>query len=164
MPQQLSLIPWMGGKQRLIKRLLPLIPSHRVYCEVFGGSGALLLNKPRSPVEVFNDIDGNLMNLFTVVRDRPAEFFAGVKGLLYSREVYETWRLPFIQGWPGKPYGPVEQAVRFYYVVRSAFFAAEQRLAHGAGWKPKPPILPLDRNQTPRRDQRQAERGVHRPH
>lgn len=48
---------WLGGKSKLVRKLLPLLPPHRVYVEAFGGAAALLLAKPPSPVEVFNDID-----------------------------------------------------------------------------------------------------------
>src|SRR3989304_4290570 len=122
MPRQLSLISWMGGKQRLVKQLLTLIPEHNVYCEVFGGGAALFLNKPPSHVEVLNDIDGNLVNLFMVVRDRTREFHAALQKLPYSRELYETWRQPFLKGRTNEPADPVERAARFYYVIRSAFY------------------------------------------
>ncbi|MCK4243397.1 DNA adenine methylase, partial [Candidatus Bathyarchaeota archaeon] len=61
----------MGGKFNLLKTLLPLIPPHHIYVEVFGGAANLLLNKPPSPVEVYNDIHGELVNLFLMVRDKP---------------------------------------------------------------------------------------------
>jgi len=51
-----------------------LIPQHRIYVEVFGEAANLLFNKPPSPVEVYNDVDGELVNLFLVVRDRPKDF------------------------------------------------------------------------------------------
>jgi len=60
--EHLTLIPYMGGKQGLVPRLLTMIPPHEMYVEVFGGGGALLLNKPPSTVEVYNDIDGELVN------------------------------------------------------------------------------------------------------
>ena len=66
-------LPWYGGKQYLVDRLIPLIPPHRIYVEVFGGGAALLLNKPPSPVEVYNDINGDLVNFFRVLRD-PEKF------------------------------------------------------------------------------------------
>ncbi len=120
----------MGGKQRLVKHLLPLIPEHHAYCEVFGGSAALLLNKPRSPIEVYNDIDGDLVNLFMVVRDRPDEFAKRLDWVPYSRELYESWRKPFLAGNFDDPKDPVERAVRFYYIIRTAFFSHPAK-----GWR-----------------------------
>ncbi|GHO88071.1 DNA adenine methylase [Dictyobacter formicarum] len=48
---------WYGGKAALTPLLVSLLPGHQVYCEVFGGSGALLFGKPLSRIEIFNDID-----------------------------------------------------------------------------------------------------------
>ncbi len=130
MPQQLRLITWMGGKQRLVKNLLGLMPNHEVYCEVFGGSAALLLNKPPSHTEIYNDIDGNLVNLFLVVRDHPQAFMERCKRLPYSRELYEGWRIPILKEIPNKPRDPIDRAVHFYYVIRSAFYGHPAK-----GWR-----------------------------
>ena len=71
---RLCFFPYIGGKYNLLKALLPLVPRHHIYVEVFGGAANLLFNKPPSPVEVYNDIDGELVNLFLVVRDRSKDF------------------------------------------------------------------------------------------
>ena len=68
-------------------KLLPLIPEHACYVEVFGGAAALLLNKPPSPMEVYNDADSELVNLFEVVRDDVDAFVKQADWLLYSREL-----------------------------------------------------------------------------
>lgn len=86
----LSLIRWAGGKGRQLDELLPFIPDGRIYVEPFGGGGTVLLNKPRSPIEVYNDLDRSLVNLFHVLRDE-AKFdrFAGMLGwTLYARETF----------------------------------------------------------------------------
>jgi len=63
-----SPISWPGAKRRLLKHLLPLLPSHKCYVEVFGGGASLLLAKPRSNIEVYNDVDGDLVAFFRNVR------------------------------------------------------------------------------------------------
>ncbi len=128
--KQLSLICYMGGKQRLVKHLLPLIPHHEVYVETFGGSAALLLNKPPSSREVYNDIDGNLVNLFQVVRDQPQAFMKHCRGLPYSRQLYEEWRKPILGTDGALPNDRVDRAVRFFYVIRSAFYGHPAK-----GWR-----------------------------
>jgi DNA adenine methylase len=50
-------ITYYGGKQTLLKYLLPLIPQHKMYCEPFFGGGAVFFAKPKSEVEVINDIN-----------------------------------------------------------------------------------------------------------
>jgi DNA adenine methylase len=64
-------ISWPGGKSRLLKWILPLIPKHVCYCEPFAGGMAVLLAKPRSAVEVVNDINGDLVKFYRCVRFHP---------------------------------------------------------------------------------------------
>lgn len=111
----------MGGKYRLAPRLIALLPKDvHAYVEVFGGSGAVLLNKPPCPVEIYNDIERELVNLFMTVRDHPAEFIRHVQSLPYSQTRRDTWRTQFYGGrWPK---GRFERAVRYYYMLRSSFF------------------------------------------
>ena len=63
------LVRWYGGKALMSHWILTLLPPHRVYVEPFGGSAAVLLRKPRSEVEVLNDLDAELANLYRVARD-----------------------------------------------------------------------------------------------
>jgi DNA adenine methylase len=121
LPAQLRLVRYIGGKQALVQRLLPLIPEHFAYVEVFGGGGALLLNKPHSQLEVYNDLDGELVNLFEVVRDDPDAFLKRARFLLYSRELYQKWQKDLKRN--AIPSDPVERAVRFWYLLRCSFGA-----------------------------------------
>lgn len=66
-------IPYFGGKQTLASRIIDLMPAHRHYVEPFCGSLAVLLAKPRAPMETVNDLDGDVMAFWTVLRDRPDE-------------------------------------------------------------------------------------------
>ena len=118
----------MGGKWALLEQLIPLIPPHRCYVEVFGGGAYLLLNKPRSTIEVYNDVDGELVNLFMVVRDHPAEFIRHVASLPYSRELYERWQRQVKKG--SFRSSKVERAARFYFLLRSSFFGHVEK-----GWR-----------------------------
>src|SRR5215471_8603673 len=92
MSSNISLIRWAGGKGKQLNDLLPFIPNGRVYVEPFGGGASVLLNRPRSEVEVYNDLDSSLVNLFTVVRDdKMFEAFAGyLSWTPYSREEFEN--------------------------------------------------------------------------
>lgn len=65
---------WYGSKVRLAPRILFLIASipRRVYVEPYAGSAAVLFGKPRSPVEIINDIDDQVVNFFRVLRDHPS--------------------------------------------------------------------------------------------
>ncbi len=64
------LVRYHGGKWVLAPWILSHFPAHRCYCEPFGGGGSVLLRKPRSYAEVYNDLDGEIVNLFTVAREQ----------------------------------------------------------------------------------------------
>lgn len=59
-----------GGKSRLAAKLLSLFPPHRVYTEAYGGGASVLLLKPRCYSEIYNDLDGEVVNVFRVLQDR----------------------------------------------------------------------------------------------
>ena len=69
-----SPIKWVGGKSKSLKYLLPLIPDHEGYVEVFGGAGWLLFAKPPSKWEILNDLDENLSNFWNVIQENEKEF------------------------------------------------------------------------------------------
>lgn len=106
---------YAGGKHHLIKKILPLIPPHKIYVEVFGGSAELLFRKPKSKIEVYNDIDGSLVNLFEVVRNRFPEFMEKAQWLLYSRQLYTMFAKN------ERIDDPVERAVRTFYLYDASF-------------------------------------------
>jgi DNA adenine methylase len=65
---------YYGGKQQVADVIVALLPPHEHYVEPFAGSLAVLLAKPPSLVETVNDLDGDVMNLWRVLRDQPEEF------------------------------------------------------------------------------------------
>lgn len=79
---------WYGGKFSHLKWLLPLLPECHHYCEPFAGSAAVLLNRGSSNVETYNDIDGEVVNFFRVLRDQGQELIRAISLTPFSREEY----------------------------------------------------------------------------
>lgn len=79
---------WYGGKYNHLKWLLPLLPSTHHYCEPFGGSAAVLLNRKPSPVETYNDIDHEVVNFFRVLRNQTDELIKKIRLTPFSREEF----------------------------------------------------------------------------
>jgi DNA adenine methylase len=85
---KLLAIRWYGGKFSHLNWLLPLLPSCQHFCEPFGGSAAVLLNRDLSPVETYNDIDGDLVTFFRVLRNKPDELIEKLAVTPFSREEF----------------------------------------------------------------------------
>ena len=104
---------WYGGKFSHLDWLLPLLPACHHYCEPFAGSAAVLLNRESSPVETYNDIDGEVVNFFRVLRDEHEALIRAIALTPFSREeyhqaIYES----------GENINAVERARRFYIRAR----------------------------------------------
>lgn len=67
------ILRWHGGKWMLAPWIISQFPAHRIYTETFGGGASVLMRKPRCYAEVYNDMDGELVNLFRVARDQGNE-------------------------------------------------------------------------------------------
>ncbi len=93
-----------GGKWMLAPWIIQHFPAHRVYVEAFGGAMSVLLRKPRSYGEVYNELDGEIVNLFRVARDRGDELRQALALTPFARD-------EFLQSYETAP-DPVEQARR----------------------------------------------------
>lgn len=84
-----SPLRWYGSLNRYASRIVRLFPKHECYCEVFGGSAAILLSKTPSEIECYNDLDGNLVGLWRVLREPRlrGRLIAMVEMTPFSREV-----------------------------------------------------------------------------
>ncbi|WP_333679850.1 DNA adenine methylase [Dyella sp.] len=111
------IIPWIGGKRRLAAKLLPLFPPHDCYVEALCGSAALLfLRDVPAKVEVINDMNGELVNLYRVVQHHLEEFVRQFKWALSSRQVF-AW----LQETKPHTLTDIQRAARFFYLQHHAF-------------------------------------------
>ena len=113
--QKLIAFGWYGGKFSHLDWLLPHLPACHHYCEPFAGSGAVLLNRKPSAVETYNDIDGDVVNFFRVLRDRSEELARVIALTPFSREEFHIAINGSVQG-----ISDVERARRFYIRARQA--------------------------------------------
>lgn len=81
-------ITYYGGKQTLLKHILPLVPSHKRYTEAFLGGGALFFAKDPAPSEVINDLDGNLIRFYRVAQTQYAALKERIDATLHSRDIH----------------------------------------------------------------------------
>lgn len=110
------IIPWIGGKRRLADRIFPLFPAHECYVEPFAGGAALFFLRQPAKVEVLNDINGELVNLYRVVQHHLEEFVRQFKWALTSRTVFEWLKVT-----RPETLTDIQRAARFFYLQQNAF-------------------------------------------
>lgn len=85
----MGVLKWPGAKWTLSQQIISMLPEHKIYLEPFLGSGAVFFNKTPSFTEILNDLDGDIVNLFTCIRDFPEELAIMIELTPYSREEYK---------------------------------------------------------------------------
>ncbi len=116
---------WYGGKYSHLDWLLPLLPQTTHYCEPFGGSAAVLINRPPSPVETYNDVYGDVVNFFRVLRDQKDALTEAIGLTPFSREEFEL----AISNEKGIT--DLERARRFYILARQVRTGLAQKASTG---------------------------------
>lgn len=97
---------YYGGKFRLGSWIARHLPDHVAYVEPFGGAAGVLLRKDPSELEVYNDIDGSVVNFFKVLRERPQELIRQLKRTPFARAEFDLSFKPSPD--------PLEEARRFF--------------------------------------------------
>lgn len=123
-------LKWFGAKWLMAPRILPYFPAHRVYVEPFGGGGSVLMRKPRSRIEVYNDLDSGLVNVFRVLRD-PATA---------EQLKRATWLTPFSRAEHELTYEPTDEPVEAArrFIFRSfASFGSSAHVRKRTGFRSK---------------------------
>lgn len=132
-----SFIPWIGGKSQLAKTIVSMFPTDTDfdrYIEVFGGGGSVLFSKDKhASLEVYNDANGQLVNLFRCINSR--EVFEDIKALINIRGMIDIQRAAmfFVQikisyGADGRTYGCSKKNLSPDYLTE-----IEKRLKTDAG-------------------------------
>ena len=113
-----AIIKYPGSKWSINQWIVDHFPKHHSYLEPFFGSGAVFFRKSRSPIETINDIDGEVVNFFTCVRDKPEKLARYIEFTPYSRKVHEAAcqelnKKPYERVYPGPQPGDIRRAAKF---------------------------------------------------
>jgi DNA adenine methylase len=117
---------WYGGKYSHLDWLLPLLPKATHFCEPFGGSAAVLINREPSPVETYNDVHGEVVNFFRVLREQGDELTKAIGLTPFSRAEFEAACSEPVDG-----LSELERARRFYILARQVRTGLAQKASSG---------------------------------
>lgn len=145
-----SFIPWIGGKSQLANRIISMFPNNiDRYIEVFGGGGSVLFAKNKhAPLEVYNDANSQLVNLFRCIRFHREELQREISGYINAREIFDDIKAQIDM----RGFTDIQRAAMFYIQIKISYGAdgrtygcnkknispdyltdIEQRLKSGAG-------------------------------
>lgn len=110
------IIPWIGGKRRLASQIMATFTDHTCYVEPFAGAAAIFFAKEPVKVEVLNDINGDLVNLYRVVQHHLDEFVRQFRWALSSRQLFE-----WAKATAPTTLTDIQRAARFFFLQKQAF-------------------------------------------
>jgi len=113
-------ISYYGGKINMLPYILPLIPEHKVYVEPYFGGGAVFRAKTPSKVEIVNDIDGNVVNFYEVLKKNFPALQSKIDITLHSRDTYRKALLIYQMPWLFRD-DNVIRAWAFYVATNQGF-------------------------------------------
>ncbi|MDE5680441.1 MAG: DNA adenine methylase, partial [Lachnospiraceae bacterium] len=121
-----AVMKYPGAKWSIARWIISFFPVHHSYAEPFLGSGAVLFNKPRSPIETVNDLDGDVTNLFEWIKNDPEKLAHEIYYTPYARAVYDA-------AYSVAPENSLQQAVSFY--IRLNMGHGFRTNGEKSGWK-----------------------------
>lgn len=116
-PGQKKAFDYMGSKYSVLPWLLPKLPKCHHYVSVFGGGGTDLINRDPSPIETYNDLNGKVVNFFSVLRNQPEVLIQQLELTPHSRNEYD-------EACYDEADSPVEQARKFFIRTQQSIHAA----------------------------------------
>jgi len=106
--------PYPGSKTTIAPWITEHFSNHECFVEVFGGSASVLMEKVESGIEVYNDINDDLVHFFRTCRNRGAEVSDWLANAPFARSEFETWEQRWSRGW--RPADDVRRAGQFLYL------------------------------------------------
>jgi|SRR5579859_879527 len=109
-------LSYIGGKNRLAKTIIALIPPHKTYIEPFFGGGQVLFHKEPSEVEIVNDLSHEIVNFFRICQHHYQELVRYLEYTIISRHWFELYKNMNPEGLTD-----VQRAARFFYLQKNSF-------------------------------------------
>jgi len=126
-------LSYIGGKNRLARRLIALFPKHKTYVEPFAGGAQVFFHKEPSKVEVLNDLDGEIVNFFRICQWHYEELIRYLEFCVVSRNLYEQLVATDLQHLTD-----VQRAGRFFYLQKNCYggLVLRQHYHYGVSQRP----------------------------
>ena len=109
-------LSYIGGKNRLAKRIIEIFPKHTTYVEAFAGGAQVLFHKEPSAVEVLNDLDGEIVNFFRVCQFHHEELIRYLRFALVSRKSFDLQKAT-----NSATLTDIQRAARYLYLLKNSF-------------------------------------------
>jgi DNA adenine methylase len=111
-----GLVSYIGGKNRLAKPIIEIFPDHMTYVEAFAGGAQIFFRKEPSPVEVLNDLDGELVNVYRCAQQHHEELVRYFKYILVGRQWFDLLKKS-----DPSTLTDIQRAARYLYLLRNSF-------------------------------------------
>jgi DNA adenine methylase len=109
-------LPYIGGKNRLAKKIISILPDHTTYVEPFAGGAQVFFHKEPSRVEILNDLNGEIVNFFRVCQWHYTELIRHLRYCLASRKLFKI-----LSAADPDTLTDVQRAARFFYLQKNSF-------------------------------------------
>lgn len=109
-------LSYIGGKRTLAKRIIDILPEHVTYVEAFAGGAQVFFQKPRSQVEVLNDLDHEIVNFFRVCQNHHEELLRYLRFTIVSRSYFDLLRTTAPESLTD-----IQRAARYLYLLKNSF-------------------------------------------
>lgn len=126
----------MGGKSKLRKTIIDLLPEHTCYVELFFGAGWVFFGKEQSKTEVINDVDKELINLFRMIKYHAPEIERMLEYEFSGRDIFEEYK-----NYNVTDLTEINRAVRFLYLISQSFASKGKHYGYGTNSRPAPHIF-----------------------
>lgn len=120
----------LGGKSRLRNKIIELLPEHKCYCEVFFGAGWVYFGREPSKVEVINDKDSNVVNLFRVIKYHSEEMQRLLEYEVHARDIFDYYKNENTET-------DIQRAVQFFYRINTSFASRGNTYGYAPSQPPK---------------------------